>query len=280
MSLPPPPPSWLPDPQVPGALRGWDGQAWSPHTAVAAGTVARPAPQPFTPLPVPAALGALLALAVPLVASRWLLRGILHWNLPIALYIVILAVVVYAPSLWWWRLASRRYGTGRPAADVGLRFRPVDAGWGPVTWLACLAGQAVVAAIVLALKIPLVGNTESIRESRTVMAYVIPMVVMAVAIAPFVEEIVFRGLVLRGFAGVMPWGLAVTVQGVLFGLAHVDPQRGVGNIGLVMVLSAVGVMLGGSTYLLRRLDARVGAHAIINAIAMTVALSGWQPPSQ
>ena len=85
---------------------------------------------------------------------------------------------------------------------------------------------------------------------------------------------------LRGFAGVMPWGLAVTVQGVLFGLAHVDPQRGVGNIGLVMVLSAVGVMLGGSTYLLRRLGASVVAHAIINAIAMTVALSGWQPPSQ
>ena len=68
---------------------------------------------------------------------------------------------------------------------------------------------------------------------------------------------------------------AVAIQGVLFGFAHFDPVRGSGNIGLIMVLGAVGVVLGGAAYRFRRIGPTIIAHGIINAVAMTLALTGW-----
>ncbi len=75
----------------------------------------------------------------------------------------------------------------------------------------------------------------------------------------------------RGPTALPAW-LAVGTQGVLFGVVHYDPARGAGNIGLMMILGAAGVVLGGACYLLRRLAPSMIAHAIINSIAMTVAL--------
>ncbi|MEY2754543.1 MAG: hypothetical protein RJB65_901, partial [Actinomycetota bacterium] len=54
--------------------------------------------------------------------------------------------------------------------------------------------------------------------------------------------------------------------------AHVDPSRGIGNIGLVILLSSVGCVLGGAAVLTRRLAAPMIAHAIVNALAMAIAL--------
>ena len=61
---------------------------------------------------------------------------------------------------------------------------------------------------------------------------------------------------------------------VLFGVAHVDPSRGTGNIGLALVLSSVGVALGVVAYALRRIGPTIVAHAIFNGVVMAVALSG------
>ena len=62
---------------------------------------------------------------------------------------------------------------------------------------------------------------------------------------------------------------------LLFGFAHFDPVRGSGNIGLILVLSSVGCVLGGAAFLFRRLAPTMIAHAILNGIAMALALSGW-----
>ena len=55
--------------------------------------------------------------------------------------------------------------------------------------------------------------------------------------------------------------------------AHVDPARGIGNIGLVLVLGAVGVVFGGAAYLLRRIGPTILAHAIFNAVVMVIVLT-------
>ena len=81
-------------------------------------------------------------------------------------------------------------------------------------------------------------------------------------------------LVLRGFLSRMRPTLAIAAQGVLFGIAHVDPIRGAGNAGLVLVLSGVGTAFGVSAYLLRRLGPTVIAHGILNAVVLTIVLSG------
>jgi len=121
--------------------------------------------------------------------------------------------------------------------------------------------------------VPLTSNTEGIGELDLDRTYVISILVTAVVAAPIVEELVFRGLILAGLLSRMRWVWAVLVQGAVFGVAHVDPARGVGNVGLALILSAVGVTLGGAAYLLRRIPPTMLAHGILNAVVLTVVLT-------
>jgi membrane protease YdiL (CAAX protease family) len=225
------------------------------------------------------AVGALLSIAVPLVCSRVVLRSLADQRWPVAVYVVLAAVLAYGPPVAFWRYASRRWGSGDAGDDVGFQVRWADLGWGPLTWAACLAAEVVMALVIKIAHVPFQTNTESIGDLRDNRGYVIAMLVLAVVAAPIVEEIVFRGLVLRGLLSRWPVAVAVGVQGLLFGAAHFAPERGVRNVGLVLVLGSVGVVLGASAYMLRRLGPSMIAHAILNAVAMAVVLSGWNPGS-
>jgi uncharacterized protein len=266
----PTPTGWFPDPWNNSAVRFWDGRAWTGHVATPV-----QAPQPHPTLPIRAAWGAVGTLMVSLIASRYLLRAISGFEWPIAVYVAILAFIGYVPSLLWCWYASRQWGTGRFRTDVGLSARWVDAGWGPLTWASCLVAQIVVGLIVVVTKIPFTSNVKDVSEVRADRGYVVSLLVLAVVAAPIAEEIVFRGVVMRGFLSRTGPVLAVGLQGVLFGLAHFDPVRGMGNIGLILVLSTVGCVLGGAAFLIRRIAPTMIAHAILNAVAMTIALSGW-----
>jgi membrane protease YdiL (CAAX protease family) len=103
---------------------------------------------------------------------------------------------------------------------------------------------------------------------------VVALVISAVVAAPVVEEMVFRGVVMRGLRSIWPIAVVLPVQGVLFGAAHVDPVRGAGNIGLVIVLSGVGVAFGVGAHLLRRIGPAIVAHAIFNGVVLVILLTG------
>lgn len=225
-------------------------------------------------LPIVAAIGAMLVLTASLIASKYLLDVLLHFQWPIAAYVALLAVVGYGPSVWWCRYASRRWATGRLGHDIGLRPQWSDLGWGPVVWLGALGAQVAAAAVVVALDIPISSNTEAINEASIDRTYVVSLVIAAVIAAPIVEEMVFRGVVLRGLRSRLPVVLAVAVQGLLFGAAHVDPVRGAGNVGLVIVLSGVGIAFGIASHLLRRIGPTIVAHALFNAAVLLVVLTG------
>ncbi len=141
-------------------------------------------------------------------------------------------------------------------------------------WLGAIAAQAVVGAIVVALGLPLVGNTEGLEEISADRTYVVSLVITAVIAAPIVEEMVFRGVVMRGLRSRMPIVMVVIVQGLLFGVAHVDPVRGVGNVGLVLVLSGVGIAFGIAVALLGRIGPSIVAHALFNGAVLLIVLSG------
>jgi uncharacterized protein len=213
-----------------------------------------------------------------LVVSRYALDGVVRFQWPIAVYVVLAGAIGYGPVMcfcWW---GSRRWGRGSFRDDSGLYFRKVDFGWGPVTWLCCLGAEIVVGIIIVVTHIPISSNTEGINDVPADRGYVIALLILAVVAAPIIEEIVFRGVVLRGLLAHMGPTPAIAVQAFVFGMAHFDPVRGSGNIGLVMLLSAVGGVLGGAAYLFRRIGPTIVAHAILNAIAMTLALSGWLNP--
>ncbi len=271
--LPPPtdvPAGWYRDPSGLPVWRYYDGRRWTEHTV---GMVAPPrAVEPVRVLPLVVAVGAAGVLLVSLLAARLLLDALVGQGWPIAVYAAISVVIGYGPSLWWCRFASRRWGTGSAATDLGLKWSVTDLGWGPVVWLACIGCQLAAVLVVELFDIPLVSNVEDISELDLDRTYVISLLVTAVVAAPFVEEMVFRGLMLRGLLSRLPVVVAVGVQAAVFGLAHVDPVRGTGNIGLALVLAAVGVALGGSAYLFRRIGPAIIAHAILNAVVLAVVL--------
>jgi membrane protease YdiL (CAAX protease family) len=134
-----------------------------------------------------------------------------------------------------------------------------------------------VGVVVVALRVPFTSNVKDVSDLHADRGYVVSLLVLAVVAAPIAEEIVFRGVVLRGLLSRHRPAVAVGLQGTLFGFAHFDPIRGSGNVGLILVLSSVGCVLGGAAYLLRRIGPTMIAHAILNAIAMALALSGWIP---
>ena len=270
--LPPPttaPAGWYPDP-VTGGLRYFDGVGWQ-DTDVPRFRVERVEAHPD--LPLPAALGALVVLVVSLVVGKTVVDALVDREWPLITYITISVVLSYGPSIGWLYHVRRRWGAGR-FDSVGWRFRWLDLAWGPLTWASAIGVQLVLAAVVLVFDIPLSSNVESISETDADRAYLVATAVAAVLAAPIVEELVFRGLVLRGLLSRLGPVLAVGVQGVLFGVAHVDPVRGVGNVGLVVILSGVGMALGTSAYLTRRLGPAVIAHAIFNGVVVAILLSG------
>ena len=102
---------------------------------------------------------------------------------------------------------------------------------------------------------------------------------LAVVAAPIVEELLFRGVVLRGLRSVLAIAPAIALQAVLFGIAHVDPVRGRGDIGFVLVLAVRELCSGGGPQAPPdRTD--VLAHGILNAVVMAIVLSGLErsPP--
>jgi uncharacterized protein len=227
--------------------------------------------EPLEPLPLHAAIAPVVVILVSLVSSRFLLEALAERRWPIFVYVAIAGAVGYSPVMVWCAWDSRRRGSSI-RLDAGLATHRSDLWWGPATWLACFVTQIVLALVIFATRVPIESNTEGIDELAGDRGYVISLLVLAVVAAPFVEEIVFRGYVLRGLRASMPLVAAVAVQAVLFGVAHVDPARGVKNIGLVVILSGVGAVLGVAAHLFRRIGPTIVTHAIINTIAMTVSL--------
>ena len=213
-------------------------------------------------------------LTVSLLASKYLLDAVVDFGWPVAVYVGLLAAVGYGPSLWWCWFASRRWGTGHVGVDIGLTPRWADIGWGPVIWLGAIAAQVAVGAVVIALGLPFVSNTDGIEQIRADRTYVVSLVITAVVAAPIVEEMVFRGVVMRGLRSRFPIVAVVVLQGLLFGVAHVDPVRGSGNVGLVLVLSGVGIAFGVAVALLGRIGPSIVAHAIFNGAVLLVVLTG------
>lgn len=221
-----------------------------------------------------AGAGAVAVLVVSLLASKFLLDALVGLDWPIVIYVIILGLVGYGPSVVWWLYATRRWGSGHPVADVGARPTWSDLGWGPIIWLAAIGVQIALVALVVGFRIPISNNTDGIAELQADRSYVIALVITAVIAAPLVEEMVFRGLLMRSLLSRVGPVVAVAVQGILFGVAHVDPVRGVGNIGLALVLSGVGCAFGGFAYMLRRIGPTIVAHAVLNGVVMILVLTG------
>lgn len=277
MSVWPPPSTaaagWYHDPS--GSLRYFDGHRWAPlpisPPGGPAGAVAR---RELPSLPLRAAVIGLMVILASLVLARAIVGALVNADLPFVIYVAVLIGIGYGPAMLYSIWAVRRWGSGSVLDDLGLRPVWSDLGWGVVLWMAAVFAQLVTVVILLVLAVPTGSNVDDIDAAAMGRTYVIALLVSAVIAAPLVEELLFRGVILPGFLAAMPTVVAIALQGVLFGAVHLDPELGSGNLGLVVVLSVVGVVLGAGTWLLRRLLPAIVAHAIFNGVVLAIVLSG------
>jgi hypothetical protein len=169
-------------------------------------------------------------------------------------------------------MASRIRGTGRLLADLGLRFRWIDA----LGILVGVVGQLVVSAVYA----PFIHHihdfsapTRKLTGSSHGFGFAV-IAIFTVIGAPFFEELFFRGLLLRGLVRwfapvrssvrarrVTALVAAVVVDGLLFGLAH-------GELVQLAGLAIFGAMLAAVALRTGRLGMNMVAHAAFNLVVV------------
>ena len=206
------------------------------------------------------------------------------------------AIVAYGGLLTVMVVASRRIGLRSLAADFGLRFRPVD--------LAIGLGIGIVSRIFTLLLTLLVVSTAGTGPSRgnfvlstDPLWIILNGVVIAVVVAPVIEELFFRGLILRAVRNRVlrsrnrdqPADAKTQKRAVILSIA----VSSVAFMGLHMY-QAIGeptlaVILGGSTLFVGVLNAivalrtgRLGAaivgHMVFNGSAILLGLLAMPAP--
>jgi membrane protease YdiL (CAAX protease family) len=169
---------------------------------------------------------------------------------------------------------TRRYGTGSVVDDLGLRFTRHDVAGGLA---AGVAARSVAGAMAITVLWVVGGDVDSVDVQFDTFesddAALSLALFAAVFIAPFVEEIFFRGLlqgVLTQWIGV-PAGIGV--QSVLFALIHYQGDATAGaNLVLMAAVGVGGAVFGVAYQLTGRLGSAVVGHAVFNLIASILIL--------
>lgn len=183
----------------------------------------------------------------------------------------------------WPFVVSRWKGLG-PAADWGWSFKPVDLGIGLGTAMIALFAAGVVGAATAAL----VGLEDDAAAENTALVsdlegspWLWGIIFLVVVGAPFAEEILFRGLVLRAVA--KRWGQIAGVAASLLTFVPIHfadggiitdgtPSITDGQIVLWATIAALGLVLAAVTISTGRLAAAIVAHMGINTVGAIGAL--------
>jgi len=162
-------------------------------------------------------------------------------------------------------LASRLKGSGDLAVEFGLRLRWIDL---PLGLVLGLVSQLVVSDVLylpLRLTDPhLEQQLSRPAQQLTGLAHgsaVALLAVLVVGCAPVVEELFFRGLLLRSLARRFGNVWAVIGSAVLFGLAHFEALQFPALVAFGLVLGVLAVRTG-------RLGPGIFAHAGFNAFTV------------
>jgi len=223
----------------------------------------------------PAAILAMSFIAITVASSFVVAASALQqpWGLVVGLADLMLGiigcpVVALKASRWW--------GSGRVVDDVGLRFRPIDLviglGAAAVAFGVMMATSRVIDA--------LAHQTSNVREFHIQFpgAVVVELIVLSGVLAPVTEELLFRGVLLRGMAS--RWGptAGVIAQGVVFGVAHAKFDGVWSTVGVVVTVTAVGIVFGWVARATGRLAPGMVAHSVYNLVLLVLAVTTarWQ----
>lgn len=159
-------------------------------------------------------------------------------------------------------LASRRKGAGNLRDDFGLAFEVRD-----LRWLAVgVACQVIAVPILYLLLQQLTGDldVEAAARELTDRAHGPAFVVLGLLVtfaAPVIEEVFYRGLLLR--AAERRWGtrIAVVVSSAVFAASHFQLVQFPALFGFAVVLAVLTVRAG-------RLGPAIAAHVAFNGVTI------------
>ena len=244
----------------------WDGWQWV-HPAA---PVPEPEPAWFPPTPTLRLPAAILGIGFVVALTLATRLAVLLPTTPEAIVQLVLLGVstIGMPAAAWY--GSRRWGTGNLVHDLGFRIRWIDLALGLGGAIALTIALMIINVISHVIGIPNGSNlTEVSRRGRDIAVF-LTLFVTAGIIAPLTEELLFRGLILRGLSSRWStWG-AVGLQAAVFGAAHITPSEGWGNVDLIVSLGVMGLGLGALAKLTGRLGTGMVAHAVFNCIQLAL----------
>lgn len=292
MSLPPA--GWYPDPYGQAPLRFWDGTGWTPHAAgppagygygppprniwrrlderVAAMRAESPAPWGMRPILIPMLTFFAVVVAGGLLAALWSpsgqSRATVGLLLGVAGYAVLGAAIRYAGQP-----IARRHG-GWAAAFGWTRPHAHDAR--PVVpWFLANIGARLIAGVIVALAVPAWRNASGSNvnlHGRSTGVIIATLIVVAV-IAPPIEELWFRGLILRTLMRRLSFWPAAVAASLMFGLFHtyeLDTLAGAAQLGISTAVFGLGQCMAVRRHV--TLNAAIGVHALNNVVAALLTL--------
>ena len=168
-------------------------------------------------------------------------------------------------------IASRRFGTGDLAADLGVAFRPIDLIGVPL-------GVATQLAIVPAVYAPLrwawpdTFSGEQLEERAQELAdraggwLSVLLLLIVVVGAPIVEELVYRGLIQRSATTLVGAWPGLVLTSAWFAIIHFSPVEYPG-------LFVAGLMFGVCVVVPGRIGPAIVTHAAFNAAGIFVVLA-------
>lgn len=176
----------------------------------------------------------------------------------------------YAGMIGLLLLISRRKGSGSLAADFGLRFH-LRRDW----WIVPVGFGVQIAANVALIPISMIADKQKAAqdvvqrlESSTGLELLL-LVLSAALVAPVVEEVLFRGLLLRALLRRMPAAPAVGLSALVFASVHLlDPGAVIVLPGLLLVGLVNGVLAVRGGDLSRPILLHVGFNLLVVLIAL------------
>lgn len=176
-------------------------------------------------------------------------------------------------------IASRLKGSGSLSVDFGFSLRSSDLLPGVVTGILCQVALVPFIAILLS---PLLGRPDVSGPTQKLVEQadggglvgLAAFVLFVVVGAPVVEELFFRGLVMRSIGRRLGPVWAIALSGILFGLAHLQDLPA-DALALAMIsLAAVGAVFAVLATRTGRLGPAMVAHFTFNLYTVVFLLSG------
>jgi hypothetical protein len=222
-------------------------------------------PVPWTPRDVAWAL----MMAIMWVMLFVVIGGVgqrLGWTIDPGLVVVLGTLVLLIPA---WYFSIYKYGLSW--ADLGLRgFKPATVGLGCGLMLVSLLFNLIYATLLGFFGLQIQPDIDAMFNSTK---FPLTLLIGGAVVAPFVEEIFFRGFVFPGLRNRWNWQVAAVVSAGLFAMAHIIPTA-ILPIFILGLIFAFLYQISGSIW------PSIFMHMLTNSVALSTAYAisqGWIP---